>query len=135
MGVDHMGTARHISRRTFLAAASSVALLAACGQSPSGASKPSASPSASGGWQAQWDSWIAGARKEGKLVLASGPSPDARVQVPAAFKKAFGVEIEYLGGSTSDLSNRLRSEQAANQYTVDVVVAGADTAYLVLYGE
>ncbi|MFI5267673.1 MAG: ABC transporter substrate-binding protein, partial [Chloroflexota bacterium] len=88
-----------------------------------------------GGWQAQWDNWIAGARKEGKLVLASGPSPEARVKVPEAFKKAFGVDVEYLGGATSDLANRLRSEQAANQFTVDVAVAGADTAFLVLYGE
>ena len=126
----------HVSRRALLvraAASASVVFLAACGQAPT-ASAPSASASG-GGWQAQWDGWIAGAKKEGKLVLASGPSPQARVQVPDAFKKAFGVEVEYLGGATSDLANRLRSEQAANQFTVDVAVAGADTAYLVLYGE
>jgi iron(III) transport system substrate-binding protein len=127
-----------VSRRSFLAAAVSVPLLAACGQAPA-ASAPSAAASAgssgSAGWQAQWDSWIAGAKKEGKLVLASGPSPEARVKVPEAFKKAFGVDVDYLGGATSDLANRLRSEQAANQFTVDVAVAGADTAFLVLYGE
>ncbi len=75
------------------------------------------------------------AKKEGKLVLASGPSPEARVRVPEAFKKRFGVDVEYLGGATSDLANRVRSEQAAGQYTVDVVIAGADTSYLVLHRE
>jgi ABC-type Fe3+ transport system substrate-binding protein len=132
-------TNRRLSRRTFLAAAASLSVLAACGQTPAAApaSSQAAKPdgSAGGDWQKQWDSWVEGAKKEGKLVLASGPSPDARVQVPAAFKKAFGVDVEYLGGSTSDLANRLRSEQASNQYTLDVIIAGADTAYLVLYGE
>jgi iron(III) transport system substrate-binding protein len=110
--------------------------------SPNAASAGSASakPAAGGAaapadWQQQWDGWIAAARKEGKLVLASGPSPDARVKVPEAFKKAFGIDIEYLGGSSSELANRLRSEQGSNQYTVDVTVAGADTAYLTFLGE
>ncbi len=123
-----------LSRRAFLAATAGASLLAACGKAPA-TSAPSPGASGNQGWQTQWDSWIAGAKKEGKLVLASGPSPEARVKVPEAFKKAFGIDVEYLGGATSDLANRLRSEQAANQFSVDVAVAGADTAYLVLYGE
>ena len=109
-------------------------LLAACGQGASPAS-PSAGGAASGDWKKQWDSWVAGAKQEGKLVLASGPSPAARTTIPDTFGKQFGLEVEYIGGATSDLANRLRSEQAANQFTVDVAIAGADTAYLVLYGE
>lgn len=118
-------------------AALTVPVLAACGQTAapvsSGAAPGSAAPS--GDWQAQWNSWMEGAKKEGKLVFASSPSPAARVQIPEAFKKAFGVEVEYLGGPSSDLANRLRSEQAANQYTVDVTLSGADTTYLILYGQ
>src|SRR3989442_515370 len=72
--------------------------LAACGQAAAPGT-PSSS-SATQGWQQQWDSWVAGAKKEGQLVLATGPSPEARVKVPEAFKKAFGVDVEYLGGSS-----------------------------------
>jgi iron(III) transport system substrate-binding protein len=135
-----------LTRRRFLttAAAGIGALsLAACGQSSAPASsgaasagKPAASTGApAGDWQQQWDSWLAGAKKEGKLVLATGASPEARVQVPEAFKKAFGVDIEFLGGSSSELANRLRSEQSANQYTVDVSVSGAGTSYSTFYAE
>ncbi len=143
-----------------MAAAFTGALLTACGQgapasssaaapnpsspaaSPAASAKPQPSGSAAAGaltppadWQQQWDSWVAGAKREGKLILASGPSQDARTAMPETFGKQFGIGVEYLGGSTSDLANRLRSEQAANQYTVDVAIAGADTAYIVLYGE
>lgn len=142
-----------VNRREFLtaSAASLAALaLAACGQTAAPASSVAAGSSAAAGsgaapasggngapadWQKQWDSWIAGAKKEGKLVLGSGPSPTARVKVPEAFKKAFGVDIEYLGGSTSTLANRVRSEQESNQYTVDISVSGAGTSYVTLYGE
>ena len=141
-----------VSRRTFLAglaAAASVPLLAACGGAAAPASPSSAPASrssagsspggsaapASSDWQKQWDSWMAGAKKEGTLVFGGPPSQDARTQVPEAFNKAFGVEIQYIGGRSSDLANRLRSEITAGHPSVDVTLSGADTTYLVLYGE
>ncbi len=126
-----------LSRRTFLGAIVSLPLLAACGgQNAAPASSAASAPaSGAGGWQTQWNSWMDGAKKEGKLVLASAPSPDARTQIPEAFKKAFGVDVEYIGGPSSDLANRLRTEQAANQNSVDVTLSGSDTTYLVLYGQ
>jgi ABC-type Fe3+ transport system substrate-binding protein len=140
----------HLNRRAFLAMAVAglgAAALAACGQSAappisasaSAAGATSAPPATSGGapsdWKQQWDSWIAGAKKEGTMVLATGASPEARVKVPEAFKKAFGVDIQYLGGSSSELANRLRAEQASNQYTVDISVSGAGTSYSTFYQE
>jgi iron(III) transport system substrate-binding protein len=148
--VGPMATDLRLNRRAFLAttAAGLGALaLAACGQAgapaaPAGsAAAPASGQPAAGGseaagdWRQQWEAWIAGAKKEGTLVLATGASPEARVQVPEAFKKAFGVDIQYLGGSSSELANRLRSEQAANQYTVDVSVSGAGTSYSTFYAE
>ena len=128
-----------LTRRAFLTASAAglgAIALAACGQAaaPSAPATASAKPAGSGGpapsgWQQQWDSWIAGAKQEGKMILATGPSPDARVQVPEAFKKAFGLDMEYLGGQSSELANRLRSEQKAGQYTVDVSISGANTSY------
>jgi iron(III) transport system substrate-binding protein len=131
---------QRLSRRALLAgsAAGVAALaLAACGQAASPSSPSGAAPAGNAGadWQKQWDSWVAGAKKEGKLVLATGPSPEARIKVPEAFKKAFGVEIEYLGGSSSELANRLRSEEGSNQYTVDISISGASTSYGTFYAE
>lgn len=143
-------TKLQMSRRAFLAVTAGsfgAIALAACGQEavpgPAASTAAAASvrqPSAGGNaapadWQQQWDAWTAGAKKEGKLVLATGASPVARIKVPEAFKNAFGVDVEYLGGNSSELANRLRSEQAANQFTVDVSVSGANTSYINFYGE
>jgi len=75
-----------------------------------------------------WQALIAAARQEGKLVLASSPTPETRRKLPAAFKERFGIEVEYLGGRSSDLQTRLRGERSSGVYTVDVIVGGADTS-------
>src|SRR5919199_128531 len=64
------------------------------------------------------------ARQEGKVVLASGPTAATRQNLPRAFKERFGVDLEYLGGRTNDLVNRLQNERAAGLYTVDVIITG-----------
>jgi iron(III) transport system substrate-binding protein len=74
-----------------------------------------------------WRELAEAARKEGRLILASGPSPETRLRLPAAFKERFGVEIEYLGGRSSDLANRLQNERAAGLYTIDAIIGGGDT--------
>src|SRR5581483_3243789 len=122
-----------------------VALLAlgACGPAPapaapSGGSAPPAAASQSAGPATPapapsaydspaWQELIAAARQEGKLTLASGPTPATRQDLPRAFKERFGVEIEYLGGRSSDLANRLENERAAGVYSIDAIIGGGDT--------
>ncbi|HLH26191.1 MAG TPA: extracellular solute-binding protein [Chloroflexota bacterium] len=115
------------------------ALLAAACAAPAPATTPGNQPAASGARQASspapkgvyddptWQELIAAARQEGKLVVASGPNPDMRVQLPAAFKDRFGIEIEYLGGRSSDLQTRLRGERASGVSSVDVIIGGGDS--------
>ena len=116
-------------------------VLAACGPAPStggpappsGQAAPAArKPAEPAAGQSSYDhpAWkelIEAARREGKLVLASGPSPETRLRLPAAFKERFGIEMEYLGGRSSDLQTRLRGERASDLYTVDVIIGGGDT--------
>src|SRR5579883_1392786 len=76
------------------------ALLAAACAAPAPATTPGNQPAASGARQASspapkgvyddptWQELIAAARQEGKLVVASGPNPDMRVQLPAALRTA-----------------------------------------------
>jgi ABC-type Fe3+ transport system substrate-binding protein len=75
-----------------------------------------------------WKALVEAARQEGRLVLATGPTPETRLQLPAAFKERFGVEIEYIGGRSADLTTRLQGERAAGVYTIDVAISGADSA-------
>ncbi len=115
------------------------ALLAAACATPAPAPAPGGQPASGSARQAPspapqslyddpaWQELIAAARQEGKLVLASSPNPDTRVRLPAAFKERFGVEIEYLGGRSSELQTRLRGERASGVSTVDVIIGGADS--------
>jgi iron(III) transport system substrate-binding protein len=121
-----------------LLAGASMLLAAACA-APAAAPASGDQPAAGGARQAPppaprsayddpaWQALITAARQEGKLILASGPNPDTRVKLPAAFKERFGVEIEYLGGRSSELQTRLRGERASGVSSVDVIIGGGDS--------
>src|SRR5215208_4926359 len=100
-----------------LVLATYLALLVSCGPAPSASAPPAApakpaptapaAPAETAPRDAYdtpvWRELIEAARREGKLVLASGPTPATRQNLPRAFKDRFGIEIEYLGGRSSDL--------------------------------
>src|SRR5712692_9078754 len=71
-----------------LALAGLIAIACAPGQPP--AAQPSAG-------QQQWDDLVAAARQEGMVVLGGAPPiPETRQELPEAFRRRFGVEVEYL---------------------------------------
>lgn len=76
-----------------------------------------------------WNQLVDAASKEGKVVVSGPPTDDARKNLPDAFKKRFGIDLEYLGGNSSQLASRIESERAAGQYSIDVSLGGADTFY------
>jgi iron(III) transport system substrate-binding protein len=129
------GTA--VDRRAFLrllGLGGGSVLLAGC-QSP-GPAAPAASgapaaPAASAvpAWESEWNALVEAAKREGKLVLSGPPTAEVRTQVPGAFRRRFGIDVEYLGGRTGDLMTRLQAERAAEQYTVDAMISGASTVY------
>jgi iron(III) transport system substrate-binding protein len=131
------------SRRGFLRAVAvggGTALLAACqsqpASTPPAASGPAPASGASqgqAGWEAQWNALVEAAKREGTVVVSGPPAPDVRTDLPAAFKRRFGIDLEYLGGRTTELMARLKSERAAGQYTVDAMIAGAQSAYTDAY--
>src|SRR5581483_3465246 len=154
--------AMNVSRRYILKsafAASAGLVLAACGggsaSTPAGSSpaagsaagsgaasrtaaaSPAGSPSASGGAASAvagtWDDLLAAAKKEGKVVVSGPPDPDSRAKLPPAFKARFGIDVEYLGGNSSQLAARIESERAANQYSMDVSISGSDSMMETFY--
>ena len=123
-------------------------LLSACGSSAapasSSAAKPSASspasaaaanPSASAAAAASaavpatWDDMLAAAKKEGTVVVAGPPDPDTRAKLPDLMKQQFGITVEYLGQNSSQIISRMQAERTAGQYTVDLMLAGADSVF------
>lgn len=89
--------------------------------------KPAASPQARPDWQAEWDKKLAGARQEGKLVIASTPAGNVRKELGPTFEAKFGIPIDHLVTSGSEAVQRLKSERLAGLYTTDVVLTGIPT--------
>jgi iron(III) transport system substrate-binding protein len=134
--------ARTFSRRRLLrsvaiggSAAAGLALIG-CGGGSGNQSPQKGSPATTSAATASnpaWDALVAAAKKEGKIVISGGPTPDTRKNVPAAFKDRFGIDMEYLAGASSDLAARLQSERAAGQFTIDACISGAQTMYGTFY--
>lgn len=103
----------------------------ASGASPV-ASAQVAPAQASGGAPGTWDDLVAAGQKEGTVVVSGPPDPGADTKVPDAFKQAYGIDLQYLAGNSGQMATRIQSERAAGQYTIDVSVAGVDTAYSTL---
>ena len=135
-------TPRSLSRRQLLlwaVAAGGSGLLAACGPTaPSVAVTPTTSAASASTAQTApaqataspaWNQVLNAAMSEGKVVVSGPPTDDARKNLPDAFKKRYGIDLEYLGGNSSQLASRIESERAASQYTIDVSLGGADTFY------
>src|SRR5689334_10822168 len=85
--------------------------------------------------QQRWDQLVADARKEGKVVIIAPSDPQVREQIPATFKARYGITVEYLGGRSSDMAARLRSERAAGVYTIDAALSGTLTMASIFYAE
>lgn len=121
---------RRITRRSFLKASVSLAGAAmALGLLGCQTNSGAASSKSAGSQTSEWDALVAAAKAEGRLVISGSPNADTRKAIPEAFRDRFGIEVEYLGGASSDLAARLQSERAAGQYTIDACISGANTMY------
>jgi hypothetical protein len=61
------------------------------------------------GWEKEWNHVLEGAKREGKLVVATSPDPVMR-EIYAKFKARYGITVEHFGGIVEQacrpLSNR-----------------------------
>jgi len=83
-------------------------------------------PSGQTAWQAEWERVQAGARKEGKLVLAIPLNPDLRTTLNAVLRARFGIEPEFLVGQSTVYARRLADEYQAGVRYFDVIIAGVE---------
>lgn len=74
-----------------------------------------------------WDELLAAAKDEGVVTVGGPPNPDVRENLTAAFEELTGVSIEYTGARTGEIVARVTSERDAGQYTLDVLIGGANS--------
>jgi iron(III) transport system substrate-binding protein len=78
-------------------------------------------------WQKAWDETLKAAKEEGKVVVTGPPDAQVRKALPEAFKKRFGIALEYQSARGTDSANKMRAERAAGIYTADAALAGSNT--------
>lgn len=86
-------------------------------------------------WQKKWDAVLAAAKKEGKVVVVGSPDPVMKEQVIPKFVQSYGITIDYISGSSSQIVSRVKTERLSGIYSVDVYLSGASTTMNALYGE
>lgn len=86
-----------------------------------------AAQSAESGWKGEWDKIVAGAKKEGKLVIYAELDPDTRQSLTSVVGKKFGIQLEFVAGKSAELATRYMAERAAGLNLVDVFHMGAGT--------
>lgn len=110
-------------------------LLAGCGDDSDGDPKAAEKmASTCGGDESDWDALIADAKDDGKVTVAGPPSPDVSEALPAAFKDTFGIDVEYIAGSSGETAQKIASEREADIHSLDIFLAGGNTMSTVIYG-
>jgi iron(III) transport system substrate-binding protein len=81
------------------------------------------------GWQQKWDTILAQAKAEGKVVVMGPPGDRIRDAITQGFTKAFpDIRIEFSGARGGELATRVKAERDAGVYSVDLVISGTTTA-------
>ncbi|NIO08740.1 MAG: extracellular solute-binding protein [Deltaproteobacteria bacterium] len=78
------------------------------------------------GWKQEWEQTLAAAKKEGRVAVLGPRQVQAR-DVLVEFQNAYGIKVDYLGGSGRTISPRVLSERRAGRYLWDVYVGGTTT--------
>lgn len=96
---------------------------------PQAAQKPLSSDS----WEARWEKTLQAARKEGRVVVYGGSTAGAlKLQAVEPFRKKFGIELEALTMSGSEIRAKIRGERNAGLFVTDVYASGITGIYDIL---
>ncbi|MBI4334571.1 MAG: extracellular solute-binding protein [Chloroflexi bacterium] len=92
---------------------------------PAARTQPPGAPAPSG---QSWDSIVADAKKEGVVSIYTFWGPDTRTAVMDAFKKKYGIDVEFTAFSRGEeILVRVQSETRAGLYLADVFGVGGAT--------
>ncbi|MBI2934869.1 MAG: extracellular solute-binding protein [Chloroflexi bacterium] len=78
-------------------------------------------------WQQEWEKTLVAARKEGKLVIYITSGPDMQGLLRTAIKDKFGLDIEFVSGTASELANKALAEKRAGLHLGDLSIGGTGT--------
>ncbi len=83
-------------------------------------------------WQSRLNRLTAGAKKEGKCVLYGDIGPALKGKGGEAFKRKYGIDVEFVAGKPPEIAPKYLAERAANLSLADVLIMGQTTTLTVL---
>jgi ABC-type Fe3+ transport system substrate-binding protein len=78
-------------------------------------------------WKKEWEKSLAGAKKEGKIVVGIPARPELRTQLEAVFKPKFGIDMELMPARGPQNASRIVAEYKAGVKYFDVFMGGSGT--------
>lgn len=78
-------------------------------------------------WQAEWERVLQAAKQEGVVSLLGTTGVEVRDALTLPFQKAYGIQVDYFGGSGSQQGTRVSAERRAGKYLWDIFVGGTTT--------
>ena len=85
-------------------------------------------PAAKAGWEAEWEKTLAGARREGRVVVYGPPGADTRQALTEQFSKTYPfIQVEYVGATGAAQVAKVKAERRAGLHIVDLIVSGTTT--------
>jgi iron(III) transport system substrate-binding protein len=80
-------------------------------------------------WQAEWERVLQAAKQEGVVSLLGTTGVEVRDALTLPFQKAYGIQVDYFGGSGSEQAARVSAERRAGKYAWDIFVGGTTTGF------
>lgn len=97
------------------------------GQPAVKSTSPAAAPSVAA-WEAEWNKTLAAAKTEGTVVIYSIQNSATRETLRKTFKDKYGIDLEFVAGTGTELVARASSERKAGLYLADVVMGGPSSS-------
>lgn len=85
-----------------------------------------AAGAAKAAWEQEWDKVVAAAVKEGLVVIYTPLTPNTTVPLAEAFKKRYGIEINYIIGRGPEVGERIFTERNAGLFMGDIIIVGTN---------
>ena len=76
----------------------------------------------------EWDKTIAGAKKEGQIVIGIPPAPELRKELEPLLKQKLGLEAELVSNPGPRNASRIAAERNAGVRYFDAIIVGTGTA-------
>ncbi|MBI2934338.1 MAG: extracellular solute-binding protein [Chloroflexi bacterium] len=74
-----------------------------------------------------WDKLVAEARNEGAVVVATSNGPIFTATLAEAFRKKYGIRLEFIVGRSEELVPKVQAERRAGIYSTDVFITGSSS--------